>query len=542
MNAHTLFGKDKFVIKAQQVLGLCLFFMFAGLSNQASAQHNHQQLGEVTFDTSCNAQAEETFKSGLALYHHMMYGQAEKVFSKATQQDSKCAIAYWGKALTYFHPLWPGLPSEADLKNGTAALPKPKKIRGTSAIEKAFISAATAFFKDWQKVDHKARVQTWETAQRALFDQYPNDIEAGALFGLSHLATAPKSDKSFTHQKEAGALLEELLAKAPQHPGLFHYIIHAYDNPVLAPRAVDVARGYDKLAPEVPHALHMPTHIFVRLGMWDDVIQWNIRSAEAAWNQPAGDKTSMHYVHALDYLMYAYLQQGEIAKANNVLSKIKAVDNFQAVSAAAYGIAAAQARLPLERRQWKIAASLDLRTNSSFPWDRFPEFEAMAYFARGYGAAKLGDLDRANEALQVLDGLYQKAVDAGQSYWSVHVDSERKTVAAWIAYANSDYKTAAETMRLAADIEDSVDKHPVTPGAVLPARELLGDLLLLLDKPAKALEAYEASLLISPNRFNSISGAARAAALLGDQEKAASYASQLVALTQSAGQEITQAN
>ena len=506
------------------------------------AHAQEKQFGEVDFPTSCSSEAQETFTSGLALYHHMMYGQAESTFSRAAEQDPDCAIAYWGSAMTYFHPLWPGQPSESDLKNGAAALKKARKASKKSDRENAYIRAASAFYAKVDKLDHATRIQRWETAQKQLLDEFPEDIEAGALYGLSHLATAPKSDKTFSHQKEAGAMMETLLKKAPHHPGLFHYIIHAYDNPVLAPRAVEVARGYDKLAPEVPHALHMPTHIFVRLGLWPDVIQWNIRSADAAWKQPAGDKTSMHYVHALDYLMYAYLQQGRTDEAQVVLDRINRVDNFQTTSATAYGIAAAQARYPLERRQWDKAASLELRTHASFPWDRFPEFEAMTYFARGYGAARSGDLQSANAALDVLNTLYDKAVGAGQSYWAVHVDSQRKTVEAWIAYAEGDFDRATAVMNQSADIEDSVDKHPVTPGAVLPARELLGDLFLLLNQPKEALMAYEESLSTSPNRFNSLSGASRAAALLGDQQKAASYAKQLVDLTTSESMAITEAN
>lgn len=540
MTSLTKHGKKS--LRTHILMALAAISLLFTATPTPSAIAQHQQLGVVDFETSCSAEAHHTFSSGLALYHHMMYGQAEKTFAQATRQDPKCASAYWGIAMTYFHPLWPGLPSETELQKGEAALKKARRLAKNSPREAAFIRAATTFFADWKKVDHAHRVQKWEAAQKKVFDQYPEDIEAGALYALSHLATAPKSDKSFTHQKEAGALLESLLDKAPQHPGLFHYIIHAYDNPVLASRAVDVARGYDKLAPEVPHALHMPTHIFVRLGLWDDVISWNIRSADAAWKQPAGDYTSMHYVHALDYLVYAYLQQGETEKAEDALTRINQVDNFQPVSAAAYGIAAAQARIPLERRQWKKAANLQLRIHDAYPWDRFPEFEAMTYFARGYGAARLGNVEAASIALDTLNVFYDKAIAAGQNYWAVHVDAERKTVAAWIAYANGDYAKAKDMMVQAADTEDSVDKHPVTPGAVLPAREILGDLLLLLDQPAEALSAYEASLSISPNRFHSLAGASRAASLIGDYERSADFASQLVALTMSSSDAISKAN
>ena len=516
----------------------CILFITNSLQ---SAHAQHQQLGDVKFPTTCGEKAHNTFSSGLALYHHMMYEQAESTFSQATQEDPNCAIAYWGKAMTYFHPLWPGLPSEEQLKKGEEALNNAKNRSGQSSREVAFIEAASSFFTDWKTEDHAERIQRWENAQKRLLKRYPNDIEAGALYGLSHLATAPKSDKSFSHQKEAGAMMEALLKRAPSHPGLFHYIIHAYDNPVLASKAVDVARGYDKLAPEVPHALHMPTHIFVRLGLWPEVIQWNIRSADAALKQPVGDHTSMHYVHALDYLMYAYLQQGQTKQAKEVLARVNKVENYQAMSGSAYGIAAAQARFPLERRQWAEAASLPLRTHTAFPWGRFPEFEAITYFARGLGAAMLGDTKSARSALTSLNILYEMIKEADKKYWAVLVDSERKTIEAWIAFAEGNFEKASEMMLKSADVEDSVDKHPVTPGAVLPARELLGDMFLLLNQPEEALAAYEASLSISPNRFHSLSGASRAASLSGDYQKAASYAAQLTTLAMAQHSPITKA-
>jgi tetratricopeptide (TPR) repeat protein len=328
--------------------------------------------------------------------------------------------------------------------------------------------------------------------------------------------------------------MEKLLARAPEHPGLHHYTIHAYDNPMLASRAADVARAYYKLAPDVPHSLHMPTHIFVRLGLWPDVIDWNVRSATAAKRQSVGGATSLHYPHAMDYLMYAYLQQGLDKMAEDALNKINSVEKYEDSFASAYGIAAAQARYPLERRQWNDAAALGVRTHSSFPWDKYPWYESITYFARGIGAARSGDIQAARKTIETLDTFYKSSVDAGKDYWAVLVDAQRKTVAAWIGLAEGNKDRALETMREAADLEDSVDKHPVTPGAVLPARELLGDMLVLLGKPAEAVEAYEATLRISPNRFNSLYGAGHAAELAGNLEKANAYYSRLVELAKKA--------
>ena len=340
-----------------------------------------------------------------------------------------------------------------------------------------------------------------------------------------------------------GALLDELFAKEPAHPGVLHYTIHAYDNPMLASRAIAAARAYDKIAPDVPHALHMPTHIFVRLGIWPDVISWNVRSAKAALKYPAGESVSHHYPHALDYLIYAYLQRTADKEAEETLQKIRKNDSYQKTFVSAYALAAIQARYALERRQWDSAAALEVLYSDSFPWETFPQIEAITYFARGLGAVRSNDAAAATIALEKLDTLYERTVTAGRGYWAVLVDAQRKTVGAWITYAEGKNDEALRMMREAADLEDSVDKHPVTPGAVLPARELLGDMLVLSGKPAEAIEAYQISLDISPNRFNSLYGAGHAAELAGDSELAKAYYSKLiqVILTDSDRPEIKQA-
>lgn len=485
-------------MRFNQTLIVALAMTYAVLScvdvgmaqNENSMKVTMDAVGKVDFPISCSSEAQSRFERGLALLHHMMYGQAEEEFVAVAEMDSDCAMAHWGIAMTLFHPLW--------------APPS---------------------------VDHPTRLTAWEAAQEKVHKANPDDIDAAAFYALAHISTAPKADKTFTHQKEAGALLEALRTKAPEHPGLFHYIIHAYDNPMLASRALEVARGYDKIAPEVPHALHMPTHIFVRLGLWPEAIDWNVRSAAAAKRQSVGGVVSLHYIHALDYLMYAYLQQCQNKMAQDVLHKINAVENYPASFASAYAIAAAQARYPLERAQWANAAALKVRTHSSFPWDKYPWFESITYFARGLGAARSGDIAAGRKAIETLDAFYERSVNAEQGYWAVHVDAQRKTVAAWIAFSEGKKDQALRMMREAADLEDSVDKHPVTPGAVLPARELFGDMLVMLEGSAEAIEAYEASLQISPNRFNSLYGAGRAAELAGNSEKAKSYYSKLVEFT-----------
>jgi tetratricopeptide (TPR) repeat protein len=466
----------------------------------------------------------------------MMYAQAEKEFAAITEEDPGCAMAYWGVAMTQLHPLWRES-KEAELKLGWSAVEKAKALNAPTERERAYIDSIEVFYKDWKTVDHQTRIAAWEAAQEKVHKAYPEDIDGAAFYSLAHLATAPKGDKTFAHQKQAGALMEKLLPMAPEHPGLYHYTIHAYDNPMLAKRAVDVARAYDKLAPNVPHALHMPTHIFVRLGLWPEAIDWNERSAAAAMRQPTGGAVSLHYIHAMDYLMYAYLQRGQDKKAENALHEINKVENYEDSFASAYGIAAAQARYPLERRQWADAAVLDLRTHSSFPWEKYPWHESITYFARGLGAARSGDIVAARKALKTLDTFYKSTVNTGQDYWAVLLDAQRKTVDAWATLAEGNKVKALKIMRKAADLEDSVDKHPVTPGAVLPARELLGDMLVQLGKPAEALAAYEGTLRVSPNRFNSLYGAGHAAELAGNSEKARSYYSKLLKLTEKAESE-----
>jgi tetratricopeptide (TPR) repeat protein len=489
-----------------------------------------ESLGKVDFAISCNTGVQNRFNKALALLHNMMYLQAEKEFKAVVELDPDCAMAYWGISMTLLHPLW-APPSSDELQRGWEAVQKAATLKPSTEREMGYISASKAFYKDWESVSHPVRIFAWEKFQEKVFKANPKDIDAGAIYALSHLATAPKGDKNFTHQKEAGAILENLRTKAPMHPGLFHYTIHAYDNPLLASRALEVAKEYDKIAPDAPHAQHMPSHIFVRMGMWTLSAEWNMRSAEAAKKQSKPEELSLHYIHAMDYLIYAYLQKAQDKEARDTLNTINNVDRYQDSFASAYGIAAAQARYFLELRQWENAAELKPRSHSTFPWDKYPWFESITYFAHGLGAARSKNIDSARNAIRTLDTFYERTKKARQDYWAVLVDSQRKTVEAWSAYSKGETDKALQIMKKAADIEDSVDKHPVTPGAVLPARELLGDMLVLLGKYVEAIDAYEASLMISPNRFNSLYGAGYAAESAGDFKKAKYYYSKLIELT-----------
>jgi tetratricopeptide (TPR) repeat protein len=524
-------------LKSAISLTLMLYFTlvegFVHAQNDSLNDSTKGSLGKVNFSISCNTEVQDQFNRSVALLHNMMYAQAENEFKGVAESDPECSMAYWGISMTLFHPLW-APPNKDELQRGFDATQKALALKPATKREIAYVKAVEAFYKNWKSTDHPTRVANWEKGQKEVFDSYPEDIDAGAFYALSHLATAPKGDKNFTHQKEAGALLENLRVKAPMHPGLFHYTIHAYDNPLLADRAMEVAKGYDKIAPEAPHAQHMPSHIFVRMGLWSLSAEWNQRSAEAAKKQSKPGELSLHYIHAMDYLIYAYLQKVQDQKALDTLVTVNNVEKYQDSFASAYGIAAAQARYSLELRQWEKAANLKLRTHSTFPWDKYPGFEAITHFARGLGAGRSNDITKARASIKELDRLYGLTKKAGQDYWAVLVDSQRNTVAAWAAYSEGMTDNALQLMKKAADLEDSVDKHPVTPGAVLPARELLGDMLVLADKYEEAIDAYETSLLISPNRFNSLYGAGYAAESAGDTPKAKFYYTKLIELASDA--------
>ncbi|SHF31146.1 TPR repeat [Microbulbifer donghaiensis] len=504
--------------------GIAVTFVFAAvlmLCSPANAEPSGN-IGEVDFDNSCDASVAVPFNHALALLHHMMYEQATAAFADIEKQDPACALAPWGIAMAAVHPLW-APPSEQELARGSDAIRRAQQLKPGTEREKSYIDAAAAFYRDWSPAKHREKLRDWSAAQAQIYRQYPGDIDAGALYALSLLATAPMDDRSYRQQKQAGALLKQLYRDNSSHPGANHYTIHAHDNPAMAADALAVARGYDKIAPEVPHALHMPTHIFVRLGLWPDTIDWNIRSAAAAQKQPAGNATSLHYFHALDYLMYAYLQQGRDAEAAAVLEQVLGAENPQDTFAAAFGIAAARARYPLERHAWREAAALSPGSHGDFPWQKYPWVQAMVYFSRGIGAARSGDAGAANSAADQLDGLYRRAVDAEEEYWAALVDSQRQAVRAWAIFAGGDEARGIALMRKAAAQEDGLDKHPVTPGPLLPARELLGDMLLAAEQPGEALQAYMNSIELYPSRFNGLYGAALAAQEIGRKTEAEKY-------------------
>lgn len=487
-----------------------------------------QEYGTVDFPTSCTDAVRSDFDQAVALLHHMMYEQAAEAFEAVGDADPDCAMAYWGVAMTQLHPLW-APPTEEELERGREAAARAEEIGAPTERENAYIHAIQTFFETEGSFSERLRV--WEPAQTEVHEQYPDDVDAAAFHALARLATARPDDRTFSRQAEAGALLDRLRERHPRHPGLFHYAIHAYDNPVLAERGLQAARNYDHIAPRVPHALHMPSHIFVRLGMWDEVASWNRRSAEAALDHPVAGRTSMHYAHAIDYLVYALLQQTRDDEARAALADLHDAGPFQPHIGTAYALAAPPARLALERRAWEDAAVLPVNDPAGFPWDRFPAAEALTWFARGLGSARTGDPEAARAAMARLDDLRGSLAETGD-YWDVTTVAQRQAIDAWLRYEAGDVEGGVRAMRAAADLEDSVGKHPVTPSSPLPTRELLGEMLLAAGRPGEALRAFDASLAISPGRLNSLSGAGRAAELAGNDDVAADYYRQVAELVE----------
>lgn len=480
-------------------------FAHDGHKNQDMVISNLGDLGDVDFAVSCSIDAQNVMNTGVGLLHHMMYAQAEKVFDLWKDREPGCAMMYWGYAMSLFHPLWPDTIKKEALVRGEQAIKKAQALNSSNR-EKHYINAVAQYYDNWQTLEENLRIKKWAKAQELVYQHYPKDIDGTAFYSLSQIVTAPKKDPTFKQHREAGLLLDEYRKASPSHPGLIHYTIHAYDSAPLAKFAIEAARDYDQIAPDVPHALHMPSHIFVRLGMWQDVINWNVRSAKAALNYPTNNATSMHYAHAIDYLVYGYLQQGKASNALQAIEEMKTHHPIQPNFPVAYALAATPARIALEQKNWLQASQLKVQVPDYIVWKNFPQIEAITYYARGLGAAMESDITLAKENVEKLNALYEETLLQSPNYWAILVDAQRQVVNAWISYKVGDKKQAIDQLRRAADIEDSMDKNPVTPGAVLPARELLGDMLLLNGSYAEALNAYNASLSINPNRLNSLIG------------------------------------
>jgi tetratricopeptide (TPR) repeat protein len=496
----------------------------------ALAQHEHPagdvgKLGKVNFPISCDPSVQPQFNAAVAMLHSFWYEKASDTFAAVAQNDPHCGMAYWGIAMTHYHPIWEA-PGPADLKAGASALEQANAAGAKTQREQDYITAIEAFYKDNDKLDHRTRALAYEKAMEQLQARYPDDREAAVFYSLALLATAPPADKTYVNQKKAGAILERIFVEQPEHPGVAHYIIHAYDYPPLADRALEAARRYAKIAPDSPHALHMPSHIFIRLGLWQESIDSNLASAASAVkNNAPGNE-----LHAKDYMIYAYLQGGRDSEAKNALQAVLhgRSDDPQYMNWL-YATGTSPARYTVERHRWAEAAALPVPANT-FPRERYSWTEANLHFARSLGASHIGDVEAARKDLQQLALIREILTQENNKYWADQVDIQREIATAWITLAEGKREEALQQIRSAADHEDKTDKHNVTPGVILPARELLGEMLLELKQSATALVEFEATLRTAPNRFNALSGAAHAAKLSGDNEKARTYYTKLLAI------------
>lgn len=491
-----------------------------------------QQFGSVDFEISGNKKIKEDFNLAVKLLHSFEYDEAEKVFAKIIDEDPQCAMAYWGVAMSNFHPLWTP-PSEGELKKGSKAIDIAQSIEQKTEREKDYINAISSFYKDWKGKDHRTRCISFEKSMEQLSAKYPEDKEAAVFYALALNAAADPADKSFAKQKKAGDILQAIYPKEPNHPGIIHYLIHTYDSPELAELGLAAARKYASVAPSSAHALHMPSHIFTRLGLWDECINSNRASVASAkcYAEEAGIKGHWdEELHGLDYLVYAHLQKGENELAKQQWDYLKTIKEINPANfKVAYAFAAIPSRYLLENKLWKDAANLEPQ-KANFSWESFPWQKAIIHFARLLGSVHTGNTNAAKGELSELNKLRDKLLEQKDAYKANQVAIQIKTGEAWICWKEGKNDEALALMKQAADMEDKTEKHPVTPGEVIPARELLGDLLLQLNKPGEALQAYDADLQKHRNRFNGLYGAGLAAEKNADIKKATFYYQQLKAI------------
>ena len=521
--------------------GLLLAFLSfpPAVFGQSEEQHHHadtvraEQYGSVHFPISCSGQVQQSFERGVAMLHSFEYEDADATFIAVAHRDPNCAMAYWGQAVSYYHPHWQP-PDAAHLKLGREASERAVAIGGKTPREKEYITAIADYYRQSERLDSRTCALNYQKAMEHLYTAYPDDREAALFYALQVIANAPPRDSSYAEQKKAGAILEKIFAELPNHPGVAHYIIHAYDNPMLANRALAAARSYAKIAPSSVHALHMPSHIFIQVGSWQEAIASNLASLAAArawvarsrrkelWDQQA---------HAQDYLAYAYLQTGQDQLARNVRDEVSSYsDRFGETPRAAYSaLVGIPARYALERHQWSEAAALPIR---KVP---MPLYEAETYFARAIGCARTGDLAGARSNADKLAELRDRLPQGNQG-WEGNADLvevQHLQAEAWLAHAEKRDADAVKLMKSAITLEESTPATWIA-APLLAGNEQLGDLLLEQNQPEQALAAYEASLQLAPSRFNSLLGGGRAAELAGARSKAETYYSQLLALCKNA--------
>ena len=511
-----------------------LLLLIAILSVRLSFAQDHdhpspEHLGTVNFSTSCVKTAQPQFNRAVALMHSFQFARAIEGFNAILSSDPSCAIAYWGIALSKWgNPFAAGLKPQAQLEQGLKAIQQARAAGAKTERERAYIEAVAHLYTDSATIDQRSRILAYENAMAGVSAAYPDDIEAAIFYALALAAAADPADKTYAKQLKAGAMLEKLFEQYPDHPGLAHYIIHTYDVPPLAARAVGAAKRYGQIAPSAPHSLHMPSHTFTRVGYWQESIDTNIAAAAAA--QSEGQ--TAEELHATDYMAYAYLQTAQDTAAKHVVeSSAQIFSRFDpsvlisgaaSPAAAFFARAAIPARYCLERRAWADAAKLEPRPSP------FPYTDAITYFARGLGAAHIKDIDTARSAITSLEQLRDKLKTMKEAYWANQVEIQRQEVSAWLAFAQGDRQGALAGMRSAAELEDQTEKNAITPGPLMPAREQLGEMLLELKRPAEALKEFEATLTKEPNRFRALYGAAEAAKLAGDRKVAQKHFQELL--------------
>jgi tetratricopeptide (TPR) repeat protein len=478
-----------------------------------------QKLGKVHFATSCNDTAQRRFDRAMRYQHSFWYAESKEIYEEALKADPECAIAYWGIALALLNNPHGAVPTP-NLPLGLAAIEQGQAVGAKTERERDYIDALSVMYVDYDKIPHQARVQSYLKKMAALAAKYPDDDEAQIFYAITLNVAASPADKTYANQLKGAAILEPIWQRQPQHPGIAHYLIHLYDYPPIADKGIPAALRYSKIAPNAPHAQHMPSHIFTRVGYWKESIAANLASVQAA----KASKESGDQLHGQDYLVYAYLQLGQDAAARQVIDQVEATQPNPDVYAGAFAQAASPARYMVERGDWKGAANLEVRPS------KFPQTMAITYFARALGAARSGDPAAARADVAKLSDIRDSLREAKSDYWATQADVEAQVANAWVLYADGKYDDALKAMSAAADAEDKTEKSPVTPGSLAPARELYGFMLLDRGMAKEALAAFEATQAKEPNRFNGYAGAAKAAQALGDTAKAKANYEKLLAL------------
>jgi hypothetical protein len=501
-------------------------------SRSLAQEHQHEngeKLGTVHFAISCNQVGQKEFNRAVALLHSFQFSRAIEGFNAVLGEDATCGVAYWGIALSdWSNPFAPGMKDKEQLQAGRASAERGKSVGAKTERERAYLAAVGKLYGDYERAPQGARLIAYRDAMRALAAKYPEDHEAQIFYALALAASEDPADKTYVGRLQAGAILEELFEQEPEHPGLAHYIIHTYDVPALARRALVAARRYSEIAPDAPHALHMPSHTFTLTGYWQESIDSNLAAAAAARREGQ----TAEELHASDYEIYAYLQTGQDQAARRIVDSLPMIasrfDPKAVLSGAGgpsvgyFALAAIPARYALELQEWKQAAQLTPRATP------FPYTEAMTWFARGMGAARLGQAVAANESATALQQIRERLSKANENYWARLVEIQEVAVGAWAALAAGNKEEALRQMKLAAEWEDGTEKSVVTPGPLAPARELLGEMLIEMNEPAQALEQFEATLTKEPGRFRALYGAGRAAQFSGKSETSKRYFGELL--------------